>query len=412
MNSGGSPLAGIVVVAWNGASNLEILLPSLTPTIPANVRLYLVDNASTDGSADVARALHPDVVILRNEANLGFTGGNNPAIARALSEGCEYVILLNDDTKIVDDRWLDDTLSLFSERPDVAAIGYELLASPSESTPRDLPRIGSPTLLVSGCALALRSTVLESIGPFDDAYFAYAEEDDLESRIARAGYVMLQINRQIVHFGERTSSRVSEFAAFLELRNSLRFAIKWRNPLGVLIRFAKLAKIVLLPQSFSQRFPNHRRARGPGGLPARLARLLRAVWWNVTHLPQTLQIRHDDLARIHRSLGSGPNRERSLVIGTPRTNRSDPEPPGSLRDLLTIEAPVPSVGAEGYTDVFIRSSLGSGTLAEILSARRYHHIAVAPDLPPMTRLRVHFAITLARLLGRKISASESDPCAV
>ena len=96
---GGSGIVA-VVLNWNGGDDTLACLESLAE---AEVDTICVDNGSADGSADVVAARFPDVELLRNGTNLGYAGGNNVGIRRALELGAEWVWLVNNDATVASD---------------------------------------------------------------------------------------------------------------------------------------------------------------------------------------------------------------------------------------------------------------------------------------------------------------------
>src|SRR5690349_10108270 len=99
------PPVSVIVLNYNGVRWIERCLKSLAETRYENFRVILVDNASTDGSAGVALTNFPQVEVILNPYNAGFSEGNNIGIKKALADGARYVVLLNPDT-IVEPEWL------------------------------------------------------------------------------------------------------------------------------------------------------------------------------------------------------------------------------------------------------------------------------------------------------------------
>lgn len=299
------PLVHVIVITWNGLRHLEGCFRSLRQTDYPNYRVVLVDNASTDGSADYARTHFPEVHILRQDTNLGFAGGNNRAMEAALAAGADHVVLLNDDTVILDRDWLAEAVALAARDPGVGMIGFQLLAAlPSEEERGRLlklpvPADSRPAGRIDGCALFIRAAVLRRIGLFDEAYFAYAEEDDLEARAKRAGARLMEIDRRIYHYGGGTSGKFPREAAYLEIRNAIRFSIKNRGILATVARVFKLCDIVCspFPLFLDRKNQAHLRARGEWSVLANLRMFLRACAWNLRHLGETLAARRRDRTR-------------------------------------------------------------------------------------------------------------------
>ncbi|MEP6985279.1 MAG: glycosyltransferase family 2 protein, partial [Chloroflexota bacterium] len=99
------PAVSIIVLNYNGRQDTMACLRSLEHLTYSRASTILVDNASSDGTAEAVRLAYPNVTVMETGANLGFTGGNNVAIKYALDHGADYVLLLNNDTIVAPD-WL------------------------------------------------------------------------------------------------------------------------------------------------------------------------------------------------------------------------------------------------------------------------------------------------------------------
>ena len=126
------PSVAIIVITFNGRHHLARCLPSLLKTDYPNFRVILVDNASTDGSAEFVSENFPTVSIVRHPQNFGFAKGNNIAIASCLAEGLDYIFLLNDDTELLAPTWLAAAIRLCEGNPRVGMVGFLLTNDPDE----------------------------------------------------------------------------------------------------------------------------------------------------------------------------------------------------------------------------------------------------------------------------------------
>src|SRR5262245_16013706 len=116
------PLVYIIVLNYNGRRWLEACFDALLATDYPNFRVTLVDNASNDGSVQMARDRYPQVEVIVNPANDGFPEGNNIGIRAALANNADYVVLLNPDTK-VEPGWLQELISAGATNPRVGILG-------------------------------------------------------------------------------------------------------------------------------------------------------------------------------------------------------------------------------------------------------------------------------------------------
>jgi GT2 family glycosyltransferase len=87
--------------------------------------MLLVDNGSTDDSVAYIREHYPEVIILENRENLGFSGGNNVGMRYALEQGAEYILLLNNDTEVAPD-FLDELIKVASSASDIGIVGPKM----------------------------------------------------------------------------------------------------------------------------------------------------------------------------------------------------------------------------------------------------------------------------------------------
>ena len=220
--------ADVVVPVYNAPADVRACVASVLAHLRADVRLVLIDDASPDPAiaayfAELERLAHPQLVLLRNEHNLGFTGTAN----RGMQLSGANVVLLNSDT-IVTRGWLDALLHCAATDPTIGTItpfsnNAEICSFPRfcEDNPWPAERDAEPhraaieTAAVPtypdlptgvGFCLFLRRAMLDEIGIFDPAFGAgYGEENDLCLRAARAGWRnVLADNAFVVHTGGRS----------------------------------------------------------------------------------------------------------------------------------------------------------------------------------------------------------------
>ncbi len=194
----------VAIVNYNTREHLRACLTTVVRNRPAEV--VVVDNASSDGSADMVRAEFPEVRLIASGTNPGYGGGANRAIAACRAP---YVLLLNSDTRL-EDGALEVLSAYLDQHPEAAVVGPRL-AYPDGTlqqscfpfpTPLDtflhLSHLG-PLLArlfglreiylrtwshrraravpwVLGAALALRREPFENVGGFDESFFMYSEE--------------------------------------------------------------------------------------------------------------------------------------------------------------------------------------------------------------------------------------------
>jgi GT2 family glycosyltransferase len=241
---------GIVIVNWNRWQLTEACIAALRLSLNAKYHSYVVDNASTDGSADHLAALGSDVTLIRHHVNAGWAGGNNVGVARALGDGHDFIMLLNNDAVP-----RPDTLAILSrveanltgtggprpvlgpvERRQSGCFGFvRATEDPQTGIPRWNPRDEVraalqqeliPTSYVQGSALFTHRSVFERTGLFDERYFLYYDETDWCYRAAYAGHPLLMVRDATVQHesGATTGGLLSVLETYFMTRNRLLFA--------------------------------------------------------------------------------------------------------------------------------------------------------------------------------------------
>ena len=187
----------IVIVSYNTADLIGECLASAFASEDCEKEIFVVDNASTDDSADVVRRQFPGVHLVANVENRGFAAANNQVLP--LCRG-RYLLFLNPDT-VLPPLSLK-TLGDFLERnPRVGLAGARIVnpdGTDQESVSRRYPgekfAVGELTGLpgriacVLGAAMAARAEIIRAVNGFDESFFLYGEDEDLCLRIRKAGY--------------------------------------------------------------------------------------------------------------------------------------------------------------------------------------------------------------------------------
>jgi GT2 family glycosyltransferase len=203
-----------VVLSWNGRDDTLRCLDSLARVGDPPIRVVCVDNGSTDGSAEAVRERHPDVHLIENEANLGYSGGNNVGLRWALAQGAQWVVLVNNDAVVAEDAFagfaevaaehphagaLAGKLYL-ADRPDriwfagqryLSWLGYSGRARGLGRRDAERYRRVTPTDRAAGALMAVSRPAIERVGLLADDLFAYVEDVDWSLRIRRAGFEVL-----------------------------------------------------------------------------------------------------------------------------------------------------------------------------------------------------------------------------
>jgi GT2 family glycosyltransferase len=241
---------GVVIVNWNSRDDLAACLESLQTQTHRDLEVVVVDNGSSDGSADMVRQRFPESVLLAETENLGFAEACNRGIALTTTE---WVAMLNNDAT-ADPRWAEALSSAASAAPPDCGILQSVLvfmerADTINSTGIDLTRYGGgkdrregsryPQTLpdeeifcATAGAAAYRRSMLEDLklpsGYFDRRHFMYYEDLDLGWRARLHGFRARLVPASVVHhrYHGSTARRSAEWLEILSKTNRLRTLLK------------------------------------------------------------------------------------------------------------------------------------------------------------------------------------------
>jgi GT2 family glycosyltransferase len=292
----------VVVVTWNGAHLLDPCLISLRAQTVAH-RVVVVDNASTDGTAELLASRYADVDVVRLPTNTGFAGG---AQAGLEAVSTEYISFLNNDAQ-AEPGWLAALQDALDRCPDVVAATSQILLAVNgriNNAGGALTRWGSgydrgygqrvsdgfaqsaDVAAFCGAAAAIRTAAARQVGGFPADFFLYYEDTDLSWRLGRAGGRIRYVPAAVVHhLHSATSDQASEAFAFFNQRNQLLMLVRnapW-STVGVAVgRY--LAVTGVRAVSGRGRTRSHQ---------ARLRHRLRVLGAVVAGLPEAVRVRRD-----------------------------------------------------------------------------------------------------------------------
>ncbi len=231
----------IVIVNWNTGHLLLECIRSIKETVKNHdYEIFVVDNASTDSSLESVERKHSDLILLKNQKNLGFAKGNNQALP--LCQG-RFILLLNPDTVLIDDA-VDRMCGYLNAHSSAGAIGPRLLnedGSHQPSTAGSFPTLGviineafgliklfpkfSSTRglyirseekrslgvdWVSGACLMTRAEIIKKAGMLNEGFHLYYEDQEWCYRIKRSGYKIVFYPRaKVLHYGNQSIKRLT-----------------------------------------------------------------------------------------------------------------------------------------------------------------------------------------------------------
>lgn len=287
----------VVIVNFNVKHFLEQCLLSVrkaTNNIPAEI--FVVDNDSSDDSLEMVQNLFPEVIIIANKKNVGFSKANNQAMQIAKGE---YILLLNPDTVVEEDAF-EKCIDFMDNHPEAGGLGVKMIDGNGVFLPESKRGLPTPSVsfykifglssifpksklfskyhlgyldnnstheieILSGAYMWMRKSVLDKIGLLDEAFFMYGEDIDLSYRIILAGYknyylpdvkiihykgestkkgslnyVFVFYNAMIIFSKKHFAQKAKMFSFFINI------AIYLRAFMAIIVRFIKAIKLPLL----------------------------------------------------------------------------------------------------------------------------------------------------------------------
>ena len=228
----------IIIVNYNVKYFLEHCLLSVVKACqPIEAEIFVVDNMSTDGSAEMVSAKFPQVKLIANKDNIGFAKANNQAVDKAKGK---YILYLNPDT-IVPEDCFTTCINYMDAHENAGALGCRLIDGKGQFLPESKRGFPSATVaffkiiglsslfkrsthfnryhlgylsefainevdVLVGCFMFCRKSVIDKVGSFDTDYFMYGEDIDLSYKINKAGFKNIYFpDTTVIHYkGEST----------------------------------------------------------------------------------------------------------------------------------------------------------------------------------------------------------------
>lgn len=235
------PRVIVTVLNYNRADDTIECVNSLFKTNYPSMEILLVDNCSTDGSYEKIREAFPEIKVIRNEKNLGYTGGVNVSIMQAQLRAPDYIMVLNNDT-LVDPQFIDYLVDAMEKHKTAAAACGTIYYHPDVKKiwyagGRLIPWRGlavhdhkgeylEPSSLegvhkvsfITGCLILFRASHLPAIGLEDERFFIYLDDIELSARILRKGFDLLYTAKAIIYH-KVAGEGESPFKLYYSVRN-------------------------------------------------------------------------------------------------------------------------------------------------------------------------------------------------
>jgi GT2 family glycosyltransferase len=301
-----SPLVFVIVVNYNGTEYLASCLSSLEKQTYSNLRVVVVDNASTEKSEKFIRQQFPKATLIPSKENLGFTGGNNLAMKLALEQNADYLFLVNNDTDSPKDL-IEKLVSACEKDPSVGIAAPAVFDLNNKNTVQELgvttdrfayplpiktpPKDDSCLFFVSGCSMMIKANLISHIGLFDEAYFMFVEDLDLCWRAQLSGYrPIVDYSAKIYHASgasltggiiKTSTYNTNVRRVFFREKNTIRTLIKNYGSTNLAIIVPFYVSLLLAESLLWLCLLK----------PATSKMILKALLWNLVVLPETLRQR-------------------------------------------------------------------------------------------------------------------------
>ncbi len=246
------PTVAIILVNWNSFDVTNDCIHTLHQLSYPYHSIIVVDNGSADGSGARLQQVHPDIILLTSDTNLGFTGGNNLGLRYSLQHDFTYSILLNNDTFVTPD-FLTNFVTYMNENPQSGVVQPKIFFHHDRSliwdagsyfnaflgrtytvglNQTDRPAFNTQKQVdwITGCAFFVRNSVLQEAGILAENLFIYYEDVDLSFRIRKLGYQLIYEPASVIYHIAGMSNKsktkgpegfVSPVVHYLNLRNRI-----------------------------------------------------------------------------------------------------------------------------------------------------------------------------------------------
>ncbi|WP_299524733.1 glycosyltransferase family 2 protein [uncultured Lutibacter sp.] len=249
----------VIIVSYNVQYFLEQCILSVQAASQnLKIEIIVVDNNSTDASCKLISEKYPEIILIQNKENVGFSKANNQGVKIANGK---YVLILNPDTVVAEDTF-DQILAFAKSKQNLGVLGVKLIDGSGNFLPESKRGIPTPQVSFSklfgisskstgkyyathlnenetgivnilvGAFMLLKRTVYNEVNGFDEAYFMYGEDIDLSYKILNRGYQNYYYsNTQVIHYkGESTQKDVKNLVYFhnaMKIFYKKHFKLNW-----------------------------------------------------------------------------------------------------------------------------------------------------------------------------------------
>jgi len=248
-----SARVGLVAVNYKQPQDLVQCVASFQKSDYPDLKIIVVESEADEHAAEQLHAQLPGVEWLASKENLGYTGGNNLGISRALELGCEYILLVNADTECIAPDFIARLVRFFELNPGVGLAGPRVyLRQPGrrQNTVLRYPAVLRQIVdwfgfrlfarlyersgnrvrraeMLNGVCVMLCATAIRQVGGFDPRFFMYIEDADLGLRLRAAGWDVVYVPvDSIIHHQKESGYEMESRASLLLRRNSVYFLHK------------------------------------------------------------------------------------------------------------------------------------------------------------------------------------------
>jgi len=242
----------VVILNWNGKNFLEKFLPNVIEYSADVAEVIIADNASTDDSVEFLKQNFPQIRLIQNAKNGGFSKGYNDALKHV---DADYFVLLNSDIEVTK-NWIQPVIDLMQSNPEIAVCQPKIRSYHERekfeyagAAGGFIDRFGYPfcrgrifdtieidsgqyddvceIFWATGAAMFVKASIYKEFGGLDEDFFAHMEEIDFCWRVKNAGYnVMYCPDSTVYHVGGGTLPKQSPRKTYLNFRNNLSLIYK------------------------------------------------------------------------------------------------------------------------------------------------------------------------------------------